>query len=443
MILALWIAMRMTVLGIAGEPAPGKREPGHMERGPMEGAQIQRDRPQLAALRPEPWQGSPASGREGGTAAPFDPAAGLQSGADPVWPGFAPYTPFPDRPPVVSAASAVPAVPAGAAAAEQAAPLARRERAPGLLRRWWAARKAQLLAVFSARRGSGAATGDAGENDAEANWQLPPGSGAGAQRPVLSFLPAPAQTREALRQPPGGPAGAAAPLVVAASGASARRWSADGWMLLRGGDSAPALAAGAASYGGSQAGAVLRYRLAPSSPLAPHAYLRTSGALGGTSGQAEAALGLMLRPVRRLPLALLGEVRLQNQSGLVAARPVIMGVTQLPPQRLPLGFEGEAYAQGGWAGGRDATAFYDLATTVQHPLARPLQRLDLSAGGGLWSGGQRGAARLDLGPRIELRTMIGPQARRIGVRVGVDWRFRIAGKAEPGSGPALTVAAGF
>jgi hypothetical protein len=142
-------------------------------------------------------------------------------------------------------------------------------------------------------------------------------------------------------------------------------------------------------------------------------------------------------------VALLGEVRVQNQGGRSVARPVIMGVTQLPPLRLPMGFEGEAYAQGGWAGGRDATAFYDLAATVQRPLIAPLKGLDLRAGGGLWSGGQRGAARLDLGPRIELRSMIGPEARRIGVRVGVDWRFRVAGKAEPGSGPALTLAAGF
>jgi hypothetical protein len=39
--------------------------------------------------------------------------------------------------------------------------------------------------------------------------------------------------------------------------------------------------------------------------------------------------------------------------------------------------------------------------------------------------------------------MLGPPSRRIGVRVGVDWRFRVAGRAAPGSGPALTVAAGF
>ena len=242
------------------------------------------------------------------------------------------------------------------------------------------------------------------------------------------------------------PSQAPSPASAHASGTAlmrSPRWSADGWILVRGGDSAPALAAGAASYGASQAGAVLRYALAPSSPLRPQAYVRASAALGGTSHQSETALGLMARPLRHLPMAFLGELRLQNQSGGSKARPVVMAVTELAPFRAPLGFDAEAYAQAGWAGGQDATLFYDFAGTLQRRVARPLSRIDLRVGGGVWSGGQRGAARLDLGPRIELRTMIGPPSRRIGVRVGVDWRFRVAGHAEPGSGPALTVAAGF
>lgn len=220
-------------------------------------------------------------------------------------------------------------------------------------------------------------------------------------------------------------------------------WSADGWLLLRRGNQLPALAAGTAAYGGSQAGAVLRYGFAPASALRPQAYVRISGALGGRVRQSEAALGLMVRPIKRLPIAVLGEWRLQELPGQIRTRPVVMAITELPPLRLPLGVEAEAYAQGGWAGGRDATAFYDLAATLQHRVVHPLPGLQLTAGGGVWSGGQRGASRLDVGPRVELRTMLGPPSRRIGVRVGVDWRFRVAGRAEPGSGPALTVAAGF
>jgi hypothetical protein len=190
-------------------------------------------------------------------------------------------------------------------------------------------------------------------------------------------------------------------------------------------------------------GAVLRYNLAPSSPVRPQLYWRTTAALAAALRDPEAAFGLMARPVRRLPLAVLGEVRLQASGGPVRVRPVVMAVTELPPLALPFGAEAEVYAQAGWAGGRDPTAFYDAAAVALHKLAKPLPGADLRLGGGLWSGGQRGAARLDIGPRIELRCMIGKPAKRIGVRLSADWRFRVAGAAEPGSGPALTLSAGF
>ncbi len=285
-------------------------------------------------------------------------------------------------------------------------------------------------------------------------------SGAGAVTADFSEPAAAPFRSEAAREEPGERSGIEAALVPAqeagpmpgqilASGPgltprpSRPRWTADGWLLLRGGGGGPSLAAGAASYGGSQAGGVLRYGLAPSSPLRPQAYVRMSTAIGGPAQQAEAAFGLMARPVRRLPVAVLGEMRLQQQAGPSRVRPVVMAVTELPPLAMPLAVEAEAYAQGGWAGGSGATAFFDLAATAQRPVLRPLPGIQLSAGGGVWSGGQRGVARLDLGPRIELKGMVGPPSRRIGVRVGVDWRFRVAGRAKPGSGPALTLAAGF
>ncbi len=262
-----------------------------------------------------------------------------------------------------------------------------------------------------------------------AAYQVQETGGEDLRRPRVAYVAGPRREAEQTRRAQGQP--------------RMRRWSADGWLLVRAGDQPPALVAGAAAYGGSQAGAVVRYAFAPASALRPQAYVRVSGALGNRVRQNEAALGLMVRPLRGLPVAVLGEWRLQEQSGQTRTRPVVMAVTELPPLRLPLGIEAEAYAQGGWAGGRGATPFYDLSASLQRRVMRPLLGAQVSAGGGVWSGGQRGAARLDVGPRIELRTMVGPPSRRIGVRVGVDWRFRVAGRAEPGSGPALTVAAGF
>ena len=63
----------------------------------------------------------------------------------------------------------------------------------------------------------------------------------------------------------------------------------------------------------------------------------------------------------------------------------------------------------------------------------------LSDLGGVWSGGQTGAARLDLGPRASLRVATGPATSRL----ALDWRFRVAGNARPASGPTLTISAGF
>jgi hypothetical protein len=44
--------------------------------------------------------------------------------------------------------------------------------------------------------------------------------------------------------------------------------------------------------------------------------------------------------------------------------------------------------------------------------------------------------RLDIGPRASMRV-------RPNMRVHLDWRQRLVGNAEPGSGPAVTLAADF
>jgi hypothetical protein len=274
----------------------------------------------------------------------------------------------------------------------------------------------------------------------------------GEARP-LALRPVPPAVGEARRSymfPPVPSARAPLPAPAASSGTAGQperphwpRWSADGWALVRRGQSAPALAAGAAAYGGSQAGAVLRYNLAPASAHLPRVYVRAAAALAAPVRQSEGALGLMVRPVPRLPFSVMGEVRAQDNGGQFRTRPVITAVSELPPIRLPMDAEAEVYAQAGWAGGRGATVFYDMAAVAQRCVAAPASGVQLRLGGGLWSGGQRGAARLDLGPRLEMRGMLGPETRRIGVRLAVDWRFRVAGGAEPGSGPALTLATGF
>ena len=197
------------------------------------------------------------------------------------------------------------------------------------------------------------------------------------------------------------------------------------------------MASGASSYGASQFGAVLRYRLAPTNLHRPTAYLRTTSALTGAR-EAEVAAGLALRPLARLPISTAAELRALRAGQRVIVRPAIYAVTELAPFELPLAFSGEAYAQAGYVGGEYATAFIDGQLRVDRKLAH-VGPATVRAGGGAWGGAQKGASRLDVGPAATLGMKIGP----VPSRLSLDWRFRVAGEAEPADGPALTLSAGF
>ncbi len=226
------------------------------------------------------------------------------------------------------------------------------------------------------------------------------------------------------------------PARLAAQAAAPRRWTGDGWVLARDGgerSSAP----GQPSYGRSQAGAALRYRLAPSSPHAPQAYVRASSALGAPR-DAEVAVGLSGRPLRRLPVRVAAEVRLADVGSGADVRAAAYAVTEIPWLALPFGARGEVYAQAGYVGGEFATPFVDGQARVTRDIAS-LGRATLSAGAGSWGGAQEGAARLDVGPSAAVSFGIG----QVYSRLSVDYRVRVAGDAAPASGPALTLAAGF
>lgn len=61
------------------------------------------------------------------------------------------------------------------------------------------------------------------------------------------------------------------------------------------------------------------------------------------------------------------------------------------------------------------------------------------AGAGIWGGGQDDLFRVDAGPSLRADIATG----RANFRLTADWRFRIAGKAEPGDGPAITLSTSF
>ncbi|MEE4451225.1 hypothetical protein [Novosphingobium resinovorum] len=219
-----------------------------------------------------------------------------------------------------------------------------------------------------------------------------------------------------------------------------RRWTMDAWALLRRDGATGSASAGVlpASYGASQAGAVLRYRLAMASRHRPMLYLRTTSTTG-TIQESTAAAGLAARPFAAVPIVAALEGRLTDQSGQRRVQGAAMAITELAPFALPAGFRGEAYAQAGYVASRFATPFADGQFRADRGLVR-LGRVDARFGAGLWGGAQKGAARFDAGPTASIALPLG---RGMNGRVAVDWRFRLAGDAVPGSGPALTLSAGF
>ena len=254
----------------------------------------------------------------------------------------------------------------------------------------------------------------------------------------MSAMEVPSAIMAYLRPPaasPGVPQ--AAPLVTGLASAArpSSRWSADGWLLLRQDNTTP-LTAAEPSYGRSQVGAVIRYRLADGG-VRPQAYLRASAAVAGPREQ-EAAVGLSARPLRGVPIRVAAEARLTETPRGTQVRPAIFAVTEVSQMRLPVGVRGEAYVQAGYVGGDFATAFVDGQARLERQVAR-VGESELTGGAGVWGAAQKGAARLDVGPTAGLSFRLG-EARG---RVAADYRVRVAGDAQPASGPALTVSAGF
>lgn len=217
------------------------------------------------------------------------------------------------------------------------------------------------------------------------------------------------------------------------------RWSMDAWALVRDdGGAKPETGTLPATYGASQAGAVLRYRLALNSGHKPSIYLRTTSTLGSLN-ETSAALGMAARPFPAMPIVGAIEGRLVDQGGSRRVQPAAMAVTEIPPLALPGGVRAEIYGQAGYVGGRYATPFADGQLRVDRSVAT-LGRAEARLGGGAWGGIQQGASRLDAGPGLVVSAPLSP---KVFGRLAIDWRFRVGGNAEPGSGPAMTVAAGF
>jgi len=201
------------------------------------------------------------------------------------------------------------------------------------------------------------------------------------------------------------------------------------WALLRGqqgGIAGPQSLAAGGSLGGSQAGARLTYNV--TRQIA--ATFRSSTDVGRRGG--EIAAGLRVQPVGGIPLWLTAERRQRiGRYGGGRNAFALFFEAGLYDRPMPLRLLLDSYLQGGIVGVHSRDKFIDGGLTLTRPVYK-----QFSAGLGVWGGAQPGVYRLDAGPRVTMRV-------RNHMRVHFDWRQRLAGNAQPGSGPAVTLAGDF
>jgi hypothetical protein len=202
-----------------------------------------------------------------------------------------------------------------------------------------------------------------------------------------------------------------------------------GWAMLRGRrglTSSPASLASGGTLGASQAGARLTYYVTRNIA----ASVRTTSTIGRRGG--EMALGARVQPVRGIPVWVTAERRFalgKDGDGRNAFALFFEG--GLWGQPLPMHFMLDAYLQGGVVGLKRRDGFIDGAATATRPVYR-----NFSAGLGIWGAAQPGVSRLDAGPRVTMKV-------RNNIKVHLDYRYKVAGNAQPGSGPVITLAGDF
>ena len=196
--------------------------------------------------------------------------------------------------------------------------------------------------------------------------------------------------------------------------------------------------ASAGQYGGSQSGIIATWNLGATFPALAKERLSLIGRLSGAhddSRELEAAAGIRWQPIAKLPISLTVEQRIRPRGTDRIAIYAAGGVDRKP---LPAGFHLDAYGQAGWASRQAGGYFFDGIARAQRPMITR-ENGEMTVVTGAWTGGQKGAQRLDIGPTAGGTLRVG----KASLRLSADWRFRIAGNASPGDGPALTLSTAF
>ena len=218
-----------------------------------------------------------------------------------------------------------------------------------------------------------------------------------------------------------------------------RHWSGDVFSVLRD-PGTPGTVGPAAQplLGGGQSGASIAYAFNPLAKRPISLTARFNSATGGGNGadpaSTQAAVGLRWQVVPAM--------------SIYAERLIAIGADARNDWQLRVAGGGNGqrgrwrwngYGEAGVIAGGDvfagAQGFGGLRVIR-------LRTSDIVAGAGAWGSYQTGtpdASALDLGPSVATNLPIG----RWSIAMSADYRFRVAGNALPGSGPALTIATTF
>jgi hypothetical protein len=191
-------------------------------------------------------------------------------------------------------------------------------------------------------------------------------------------------------------------------------------------------------YGGSQSGFIATFDLnhynRAGSPQRLALLLR--GAVAHSNlDERELAAGIRWRPSRSLPFSITGERRFRNKRTDSFSVYAAGGVSEV---QLPLKFHLDSFGQAGVVSGKDGGPFFDFIARADRKFIE-LPKAAVHAGLGLLAGGQKDAVRVDVGPSLRSDITID----KTKFRLTADWRFRIAGDAKPGNGPAITLSTSF
>lgn len=207
------------------------------------------------------------------------------------------------------------------------------------------------------------------------------------------------------------------------------RLTGSAWLIARPGSGLSQSPLGG-QLGGSQAGIRLAYATDRARRLALVGRVATPLAGPGR----EAAAGIEWQPTR-VPVRIVAEQRLAIDGG--GGGPAIGVVGGVGPVSIG-DFRLEAYGQAGVIGRGRGVGYVDGAVRIDRPIAKR-HGVTLAGGLGAWGAAQPGAARIDVGPVIAASVPISERR----VRIAIEWRARVGGRAAPGSGLALSIGGDF